>query len=81
MLLVQAKKSLISSAARSTTPKEVTNMNNLWKIVMVSWGGIKRDFMTDLSSKSEAAEICEDYNWVFEPEEGGYVWDLEIEEM
>ena len=52
-----------------------------WKIVMVSWGGIKKDFMTDLTSKAEAAEICEGYDWVYEPEDGGYLWDLEIEEM
>lgn len=50
------------------------------KIVMVSWGGTKKDFMTDLASRAEAAEICEDYNWVWSAEEGGYLWDLEIEE-
>lgn len=56
-------------------------MNTRWKIVMVSWGGIKKDFMTHLASAAEAAEICEQNNWIYIPEGGGYAWDLEIEEM
>ena len=50
------------------------------KIVMVSWGGIRKDFMTHLASRAEAAEICESFNWIYESPEGGYAWDLEIEE-
>lgn len=51
------------------------------KIVMASWGGVKKDFMTQLASKAEAAEICESFNWIWQDEAGGYAWDLEIEEV
>lgn len=53
----------------------------MWKIVMTSWGGTHRDFMTHLASAAEAAEICEGLNWVYSDTDGGYLWDLEIEEM
>ena len=51
----------------------------MYKIVMVSWGGIRHDMFTDLTYQN-AFELCEDYNWVACPD-GGYEWDLEIEEM
>ena len=49
-----------------------------YKIVMRSWGGTRRDMYTGLTEK-EAFDICESYNWVASPD-GGYIWDLEIEE-
>lgn len=50
----------------------------LYKIVMTSWGGTRRD-MFHRMSYDEALEMCEFYNWVVCPD-GGYEWDLEIEE-
>lgn len=49
------------------------------KIMLESWGGTKKEFMSDLTEK-EAVEICESLNWEYESEEGGYIWDLIIEE-
>lgn len=49
-----------------------------YKIVMTSWGGTRRDMYTGLTEK-EATEICESYGWTVAPD-GGYEWDLEIEE-
>ena len=50
----------------------------MYKIVMTSWGGTRCDMFTDLSYE-EAYELCESYGWQASPN-GGYVWDLEIEE-
>ena len=50
----------------------------MFKIVMSSWGGTRRDMFTDLTYE-EAYAICESYGWQASPD-GGYVWDLEIEE-
>ena len=50
----------------------------MYKIVMSSWGGTKHDFAVGLSEK-EAVELCDSYGWEYS-EDGGYVWDLEIEE-
>ena len=47
-----------------------------YEITINSWGGTKRDYMTDLTYK-QARQICEDMNWQFD---AGYIWDLEIEE-
>lgn len=49
-----------------------------YKIVMTSWGGTRLDMYTGLTEKNAVA-ICEDYGWTVCPD-GGYVWDLEIEE-
>lgn len=49
-----------------------------YKVIMKSWGGTVRDLCTNLSYE-EALDICEGYGWQFDPD-GGYVWDLEIEE-
>lgn len=51
----------------------------MFKIVMTSLGGTKRDMYTDLTYE-EAYAICEDFGWEADPT-GGYVWDLEIEEI
>ena len=50
----------------------------MYRIMLVSWGGIREELMGGLSS-AEAEDICEGYGWVFCEEEGGCVWDLEIE--
>lgn len=50
----------------------------MFKIVMTSWGGTRRDMYTGLTYE-EAHEICEGYGWQVAPDDG-YVWDLEIEE-
>lgn len=50
----------------------------MYKIMMSSWGGTRREMYSGLSYK-EALEICEDYGWVACPDDG-YEWDLEIEE-
>jgi hypothetical protein len=48
-----------------------------YKIVMTA-GRIHRDMYTGLTEE-EATEICEGYGWEVAPD-GGFVWDLEIEE-
>lgn len=50
-----------------------------YKVVMESWGGTKHDMYTNLTY-AEALEICEGYGWEVAPD-GGYVWDLAIEEI
>lgn len=50
----------------------------MFKIVMKSDGGTRRDYSTGLSY-DDAYEICECVGWVASPDDG-YVWDLEIEE-
>ena len=50
-----------------------------FKIMMCSWGGTRREFASGLTEK-EAIEICESLHWMYESPEGGYTWDLEIEE-
>ena len=53
-------------------------MESTYKIVMCSMGGTRKDMFTGLAY-GEAESICEDYGWTACPD-GGYVWDLEIEE-
>ena len=48
-----------------------------YKIVMRA-GSVKKDMYTGLDEKT-AEEICDGYNWEVAPD-GGFVWDLEIEE-
>ncbi len=48
-----------------------------YKIVMVA-GRVKKDMYTGLD-QATAEEICEGYDWQVAPD-GGFVWDLEIEE-
>lgn len=50
----------------------------MYKIVMTSMGSTRVDMFTGLTYDN-AVEICENYGWVACPD-GGYVWDLEIEE-
>ena len=50
----------------------------MFKIIMYSWGGTRRDMYKGLTYE-EALEICEEYGWVASPD-GGYIWDLDIEE-
>lgn len=49
-----------------------------YRIVMTSMGGTKRTMYTGLTEK-DAVDICEGYGWEACPD-GGYVWDLDIEE-
>ena len=46
----------------------------LYKVVMVSAGGIKHDFINGLS-QDEAFDICEMNNWEYQ-DENGFYWDL-----
>ena len=73
----------ISIKVISEAEKEAINVENteqLFKVVMVSMGGTRRDMFTGLTSE-RAVEICEDYGWeVASDGPGSYVWDLEIEE-
>ena len=39
----------------------------MYKIVMTSWGGIRRDMFTDLTYQN-ALELCESYDWVACPD-------------
>lgn len=50
----------------------------MYKIVLTSMGGTRRDYMTGLT-EAEAVKICEDSGWAVAPDDG-YVWDMEIEE-
>lgn len=49
-----------------------------YKIIMFSLGGTERTMYSGLT-KEDAERICEDYGWQACPD-GGYVWDLDIEE-
>ena len=51
----------------------------MYKIVMISQGGIRRDMFTDLTYQT-ALELCEIYDWIVRLD-GGSEWELEIEEM
>ena len=48
-----------------------------YKVIMVA-RSVKKDMYLNLSYE-EALAICEDFNWECAPD-GGFVWDLEIEE-
>ena len=50
----------------------------MYRIVMTSWGGTRHTMYEGLTYR-EAEEICEGYGWSVAPD-GGYEWDLEIEE-
>lgn len=51
----------------------------MYKVIMVA-GRVEKDMYTGLS-KREAEEICESYGWCVRPDgDGGFEWDLEIEE-
>ena len=45
-----------------------------YKVIMVSDGGIKHDFVNGLT-QNEAFEICEMNNWEYQ-DENGYCWEL-----
>ena len=51
--------------------------NQMFKLVLKSWGGVKHDFMTGLTME-EAEKIGDSYNWQWD--DGGYIWDMWIEE-
>ena len=51
---------------------------NRYKLVMCSQGGTRKDMYTDLDY-DKAVEIAEGFGWIACPD-GGYEWDIEIEE-
>ena len=51
----------------------------MYKIIMTA-GRVEKDMFTGLN-KQQAEEICEGYGWCVRPDgDGGFEWDLEIEE-
>ena len=50
-----------------------------WKIVMISDGGTKRDFLSGFASETEANEAAEREGWRF-VDENRFEWQLEVEE-
>ena len=50
-----------------------------WKIVMISDGGTKRDFLSGFASETEANETAEREGWRF-IDENRFEWRLEVEE-
>lgn len=52
-------------------------MQKTFKVVMIG-GTVKMDMFTGLTHK-DAVDICEDYGWTVAPD-GGFEWDLDIEE-
>ena len=50
-----------------------------WKIVMISDGGTKRDFLSGFASEAEANEAAEHEGWRF-VDENRFEWRLEVEE-
>ena len=50
-----------------------------WKIVMISDGGTKRDFLSGFASETEANEAAEHEGWRF-VDENRFEWRLEVEE-
>lgn len=54
-------------------------MQKTFKVVMIG-GTVKKDMYTGMTHK-DAVDICENYGWEVAPDgEGGFVWDLDIEE-
>ena len=51
----------------------------MYRVLMVSWGGTRRVLWDDMTYK-DALRFCEDNGWLYCPD-GGYEWDLEIEEV
>ena len=50
-----------------------------WKVVMVSDGGTKRDFLSGFESETKASEAAEREGWRF-VDENRFEWRLEVEE-
>ena len=51
----------------------------MFRVVAKSWGGTKWTVTEDLT-EAEAVDFCDSYGWTLCPD-GGYIWDLEIEEQ
>lgn len=51
----------------------------MYKIIMVSPGGVKRDLHGGFNTESEAAEYAADLNWEY-CDENGFVWRLDVAE-
>lgn len=52
----------------------------MYRVVATSWGGTRKPFVSGFSDYDKAVDFCDDHDWVVEFGEGGYIWDLEIEE-
>ena len=50
-----------------------------WKVVMVSEGGTKHDFKMDFATEAEAEQFAADENWRY-LDENQFEWRLEVEE-
>ena len=50
-----------------------------WKVVMVSEGGTKHDFKIDFATEAEAEQFAADENWRY-LDENQFEWRLEVEE-
>ena len=48
-----------------------------YKVMLNSWGGTQHEYASGLTYR-DAERMCEDMHWVLD--EGGYIWDLTIEE-
>lgn len=51
----------------------------MYQVIMRSWGGIRRPYIDGFETFEDATSWCQDHNW--ELNDGGYIWDLEIEEV
>lgn len=51
----------------------------MYKIMLESWGGTRKVLIEDMSY-DDALEFCESYNWEY-CMDGGYIWDMIIDEQ
>lgn len=51
----------------------------MYKIMLESWGGTRKVLIEDMSY-DDALEFCESYNWEY-CMNGGYIWDMIIDEQ
>ncbi len=66
-------------AANEQHIKDWKEGQKMFKIVMTA-GTVKKDMFTGMTHE-QAVEICEGYGWTVAPDgDGGFEWDLEIEE-
>lgn len=59
--------------------KDLPEIKEQWKLVMVSDGGTRKDYVGGFNSQEEAEAAGEDNGWVF-VDENQFAWRLEVEE-
>lgn len=59
--------------------KDAPEAKPQWKLVMVSEGGTKHDYLTAFESEAEAIKTGEENGWRY-VDENGFDWQLEVEE-